>query len=115
MNNINNMFNNKYSKLLTVVLIIIIIAVIALLVFLGIEAFNKYTLENDSQEAVSRFEEELNKTLENEQVEVNEVVPNVDLNTLENTSSSSGGSTVKYKGYDVIGTIQIPKLMLNTL
>lgn len=114
----NNIFNNRYSKALTVMLIIVIIAVIGLLAFLGYDVYRKYNLESESSEAVSRFEEEINK-IGNTQTDTsneitNEVLPNIDLNTLmENTttgdSNNSSGSTVKYKGYDVIGIIEIPK------
>lgn len=118
---INNMFNSKYSKLLTVVLIIIIIVVIALLSLLGYDVYKKFSIEGESEEAVSQFEEEINKnntnTTENiveNIIDQNAVDPNIDLNTVtnttgNNTSSSSGGNKVIYKGYEVIGTIEIPK------
>ena len=115
------MFNNKYSKVLTVVLVIVIIAIIVLLGFLGYDVFTKYSIESESEDAISRFEEELNKiqdtdtdideNVENVIVDTNTIEPDVDLNTIiENTTTSgSSGTTVQYKGYDVIGTIEIPK------
>lgn len=120
MNMMNNMFNNKYSKLLTVILIIVIIAIIALLAFLGYDVFNKYSIESESEEAVSKFEEELNRvevedTNTENNTETNTIDPNIDLNSLQDTpvtnetNTNSGGSTVTYKGYEVIGTIEIPK------
>lgn len=103
------MFNNKYSKLLTVMLVIIIIAVVGLLCFLGYDVYRKFNIENESEEAVSRFEDQLNKTATDENTDVNAIDPNLDLNTLLENSTSTNGSGVKYKGYDVIGTIEIPK------
>ena len=103
------MFNNKYSKLLTVMLVIIIIAVVGLLCFLGYDVYKKINIKNESEEAVSRFEEQLNKTTTDENTDVNEVNPDLDLNTLQENTTSSSGNGVKYKGYDVIGTIEIPK------
>lgn len=106
------MFNNKYSKLLTVVLIIVIIAIIALLAFLGYDVFTKQKIEGESEEAVSKFEEELNKIKENNTEDITNVIePNIDLNSLIETPTDEGneGSVVKYKGYEVIGTIEIPK------
>lgn len=127
----NNMFNNKYSKVLTAILIIVIIAVIALLAFLGYDVFTKYKLEGESQEAVGRFEEEINKITQNNieepttNIVENVINPDVDINEILNTDtstnnnisggSSSGGSTVKYKGYDVIGRIEIPKTNVDYL
>lgn len=111
---LDSMFNSKYSKVLTVVLIIIIIVVIALLGFLGYDVYRKYKIEGESGEAVSRFEEQLNQitnTTENE-IDENVVDPNIDLNVLMNTTTnenSNTGNKVTYKGYEVIGTIEIPK------
>lgn len=112
----DNMFNSKYSKLLTVVLIVIIIAVIALLAFLGYDVYRKYSIESESGEAVSRFENEISQTDTNKIVEniiENAIDPNIDLNSImDNTTgsgTSSGGNKVTYKGYEVIGTIEIPK------
>lgn len=110
------MFNSKYSKFLTVILIIIIIAIIVLLAFLGYDVFTKYSIESESEDAVSRFEEELNKIEnndipENTVIDENAIEPEVDLNSIVENTTSGGdsGSTVQYKGFDVIGTIEIPK------
>lgn len=112
------MFDNKYSKVLTVVLIVVIIGVIGLLIFFGIDVYRKYYIEKESTDTVSKFEEQINNTIEDEPIEnnnviVNDIDPIVDENSInENTStggSSSGGSSVTYKGYTVIGTIEIPK------
>ena len=114
------MFNNKYSKLLTVVLIIVIIAIVVLLVLFGYDIYKKYSIDGESQDAVSRFEEQFN-SIANDITDANVVdtnnneviIPNLDLNEVNssggNTSNTgTSGSTVKYKGYDVIGTIEIP-------
>lgn len=119
------MFDNKYSKLLTVVLIIVIIAIVILLGFFGYDIYKKYSIDGESQDAVSRFEEQFNSivndTADTNIVDTNVVdtnnneviIPNLDLNEVNssggNTSNTgTSGSTVKYKGYDVIGTIEIP-------
>lgn len=114
------MFNNKYSKLLTGILITVIIAVVALLIFFGYDVYRKYYIQRESDNVVSEFEGQVNNMIDSQANEIvngttNDIEPNLDLNTLNqgNTtgggSSSSGGSGVKYKGYDVIGTIEIPK------
>lgn len=112
--------NNKYSKVLTGVLIVVIIAVIGLLSFLAYDVFHKHTIEEETSDAVSKFENKIRPTVEPTNVIGNNVEPNVNLNeilgntTTEEPSGSGnegGGSntSVKYKGYDVIGTIEIPK------
>lgn len=114
-----SMFNSKYSKLLTVVLISVIIAVVALLAFLGYDVYTKYTIEGESEDAVGRFEEEMNKIATNTDTTENEIEnaidPDIDLNEIMNTTTNenggndSSGNKVMYKGYEVIGTIEIPK------
>lgn len=123
------MFNNKYSKLLTIILVVVIIAIIGLLGFFVYDVYKKNTIDNESREAVSRFEEELNRivnttgvieTPTNTQSDINTETSGIDLNAIldgnttstntnTSTSGSSSGTTTKYKGYDVIGTIEIPK------
>lgn len=106
------MFNNKYSKLLTVVLVITIIAVIILLGFFAYDVYKKYYIEKESEEAVSRFEGEISNNTKQQDTNTitNNVEPILDLNSLDNnTTTSSSGKGVKYKGFNVIGTIEIPK------
>lgn len=115
------MFDNEYSKLLTVILIVVIIVVAGMLCFLGYDVFRKHTLEKDSKDVVSRFENEVINQESSTNVEIpinqvtNEVVnPNVNVNELDvnnnnnNQNSGSSEKVVKYKGYEVIGTIEIP-------
>lgn len=113
------MFNNKYSKLLTGILIAVIIVVVGLLIFFGYDVYRKYYIQKESDDVVSEFEGQVNNMIDSQANKIgneiaNDIEPNIDLNTLNpgNTtdgSSSSSGTGVKYKGYDVIGTIEIPK------
>ena len=116
------MLNSKYNKFLTVLLIAIIVVVVGLLGFLGYDVYRKYTIEADSDDAISRFEEAVKRQnrvpsddVVYENTDVNgegTISPDIDMNTLNSESSSgssSGTKTVKYKGYDMIGTIEIPK------
>lgn len=110
-----NMFNNKYSKTLTIILIIVIIAIVGLLIFFGIDVYRKYYIEQTSGDAVQEFEDKINEIATRPQgntILTNDV-PNVDLNSVfgnQNATegSSSGGVSMQYKGYDMIGTIEIP-------
>ena len=110
------MFNNKYSKTLTVILVIVIIAIIGLLIFFGIDVYRKYYIEEAAGNVVEEFKDKVNQVASNTMPEntiLNDVAPNVDLNTLypeDNSDSNSSGSGVTYMGYDVIGTIEIPAI-----
>lgn len=109
------MFNGKYSITLTAILIIVIIAIIGLLIFFGIDVYRKYYIEEAAGNAVEEFENKViaNKPQENNNIILNDVVPDVDENAIyTNTNNETGdseGSGVTYMGFDVIGTIEIPK------
>lgn len=108
----NSMFStSKYGNLLTVILVIAIIAIIGIIIFIGYNIYKKYYIEKGAEEAVAQFE---NITGNND----NNVVDNTtkqDLSAIgEGMDSTSGSSGVKttYKGFNVVGTIQIPKINL---
>lgn len=110
------MLGNKYSKTLTIILIVVIVAIVGLLIFFGIDVYRKFYIETAAGEAVGEFENQVNRiaTLpqENDTV-INDIPPSVDLNTLYQNSttneSNDGNAHVQYMGYDMIGTIEIPK------
>ncbi len=111
------MFNSKYSKTLTVILIIVIIAIVGLLIYFGIDVYRKYYIEQAAGNAYEQFQNEVSnhvvtKPKENDVI-LNDVVPDVDENALyqnsTNGGSSGSGSGVTHMGFDVIGTIEIPK------
>ena len=130
---------SRYSDFLTVLLVLVIIAILALIGFFGYKAINKKTIEVGSQNAFDTFQNSVkNKvvqnTVENEVVEnevVNEVTNEV-TNEVEDTDMSGLiGETTKpttpqqptvqepetpkqyYEGYEVKGSISIPKTGIN--
>ena len=110
------MFNSKYSKTLTVILIVVIIAIIGLLMFFGVDVYRRYYIESTAGDAVEEFKDEVNKIASlpvDENTILNDVSPNVDLNTLYQNNGSSIDDDeitgVDYMGYSMIGTIEIPK------
>ncbi len=113
-----NKFNSKYGNVLTIILIIVIIAIIALIGFLGYDFYRKYYIEKDAQDFMSQYEEQLKNTVaSNTIVEGNTVstvinpveIENPNQNTTGNSSSGSSKKYPTYKGYNVLGTIEIPK------
>ena len=98
------MFETKYSKFLTVLLVIIIVAVIGLVGYLGYNFYRNYTINNDSDKFVSSFVEEVGDN-NNTPVEDTGSISN-SIDAAEANSSNSGPKT--YKGFNYIGTIEIP-------
>lgn len=119
------MFNSKYSNVLTVILVIVIIAILGLIAFLGYDIYKKYYIDKDADDFMEKYEEQLkNITVTEENVVSNEITNTV-INPGNDTSNiiTSGGSTATgssssgssssskftYKGFSVLGTIEIPK------
>ena len=122
------MLNSKYSKVLTIILIIAIIAIIGLLIFVGLDWYKAYTTGADSDDALEQFNSmientQINKPIVNGNIDnpnlnlnnelVNEPTGgNSNTNTNGNGSSSGGNKGQTYKGFNVIGKIEIPKIKL---
>lgn len=112
------MFNSKYSNVLTAILIIVILAILVLLGFVGYDFYKKYYIDKDATEFVDKYEGEINSTEKEENVIENNVVEGTVTNPLDNLNqtnnnqsggSSSGNKKYTYKGFNVVGTIEIPK------
>ena len=113
------MFNNKYSKMLTIILIIVIVIILVLLIFFGINVYKKYYIKQAATNAIEEFDNKIIHDEENQNsidntIILNDLIGDVDLNTLYqntgsgNSSSNKPGTGVTYMGYDVIGYIEIP-------
>lgn len=106
------MFESKYSKVLTVVLIVVIIAILGLLGFLAFSFYNNYVTQNDASAFVDDFKGEVNAD-ENTQVGDTNTTNNGEnpLDQIQSTGTGSGSSNEKptYKGFGVVGAIEIPK------
>ena len=123
------MLENKYGNLLTVLLVIIIIAIIGLLAFGGYTVYKQFNSTKDANEFVNSFIEGTNNITINNEI-TNNTNTNVNTNTntdidtntenpfnqVQNTPSGGASSSNKeqtYKGFPVIGTIEIPKINLS--
>ena len=109
------MFESKYSKLLTVILIVVIVAILGLLGFLGYDWYQKYFLENDALAFVENYTDDNGATDENTVSDDNSTATNpIDSIDRTNTvSGSSGNEMPTYKGFNVVGTIEIPAINLS--
>lgn len=116
------MFNSKYSNVLTIILIIVIIAIFALIVFLGYDFYRKYYIDKEADDFMSQYEEQLKNTVstgnndDNNEIDDNSIPtvidPGAQGNTINNGNNNNSGGSNKfptYKGYNVLGTIEIPK------
>ena len=102
------MFESKYSKVLTVILVIVIIAILGLLGFLGYDWYKKYFLENDALSFVENYTDDAKDDTNNTTDDSNATNPIDSIDKANTTSGSSGNSMPTYKGFNVVGTIQIP-------
>lgn len=118
------MLNSKYSKVLTIILIFAIIGIVALLIFVGIDWYKAYTTDTDADDFLGQFNDYIGNTQQPTNTEIqnntqtnniNEIDPIIDVNNVvappSNNTTNGGNSSNKltYKGYNVVGRIQIPK------
>ena len=99
------MFETKYSKFLTVLLIVIIVAIIGLGGYLGYNYYKDYKTGSDANKYVSSFVDEVGNTTTQDNTVQGSISDNI-------TSAETGANNSKkqtYKGFNVLGTIEIPK------
>ena len=107
-----NLFNNsKYGNMLTIILIVSIVAIIGIIGIIGYRIYRTYYIETGAMQAADAFESNLNSNISNNnQLQNNSVGGGIITNVEDTSSSTSGNTTTKYKGFTVIGTIQIPAI-----
>lgn len=110
------MFNNKYSNVLTILLIIVIIAIVGILGFMGYDFYRKYYLDKDAEDFIQGYDKDMNEVNGNENTVPKEDIPSIiepeeNTNTTTSTGGNNSSNTNKYtyKGFGVLGTIEIPK------
>lgn len=113
------MFNSKYSNILTIVLVISIIAIIALIGYFGYDIYRKYYKNKDAENAVETFQGGYTNKISNKNNTINKIESNIvieGINSLvtNQTNNTTSNATVKqkYKGYTMVGTIEISKINL---
>lgn len=108
------MFEGKYSKALTIGLVVLILVVLGVLTYFIVDYVRTSNDNQDLSDAADRFDGVVNKIDEKNTInDGDEIVSiNIQAENIEiNTNSSNGTKT--YKGFPVVGTIQIPKIDLN--
>lgn len=117
------MYENKYSNFLTILLVIVIIAIVGCLIFGGYKVYKQFNSTKDANEYVSSFLENTtnnnitNNTTNNTAAENNTITDeNNTTDGIQSTpqgNTSTSGNKQTYKGFGVIGTIEIPKINLS--
>ena len=103
------MFESKYSKVLTVLLAIVIIAILGLLGYLAYDYYQNYVISSDANQFVDDFQGEV---ADGEANDNNTNTSTEDpFNQIESTNTT-GGTSKTYKGFGVLGTIEIPSISL---
>ena len=103
------MFESKYSKVLTVLLAIVIIAILGLLGYLAYDYYQNYVISTDANQFVDDFQGEV---ADGEANDNNTNTSTEDpFNQIESTNTT-GGTSKTYKGFGVLGTIEIPSINL---
>ena len=114
------MAEDKYKKTLTIVLIVLVIAVICVVGFVVFDICRKYYIDKEAGEFLEEYENKVSggiiqsginengNTLDSANTVIPDIIaPNDDNNN--GGTSSNRRKRYTYKGYNVIGTIEIPK------
>ena len=105
----------RYSKFLTILLIVIVVGIIGILGYLAFNYFRDNSIEQEAVEYVQTFTETAGNTTggtsggTSENAIVDDSNEIIDVGDIESGGSSSTNKKKKYKGFDMIGTIEIPK------
>ena len=112
------MINSKYNKVLTVILVIVVIVIFALLGFWGYQTFTKYFKDKDIDSTLNEFNETIlnNNTSKRNEFTGSDPINFTAVDNGVSNGNSSGNSTsnvVTYKGFTVVGRLEIPKIDLD--
>lgn len=100
---------NKGRKFFTILLIITLIIIIVLLGYLAYRFLSNYLIQKEASEAVDEFENSIITVAIDDENVIDETQNQQIQNQQTQTPVSSNSSGTRYRGYNVIGTIQIPK------
>lgn len=109
------MFESKYSKVLTIGLIVGIAVIVIALLFLGFKLIQNYYINKDAENAVERFQGEVfyNDDTPEDNTEVTNVIsPTLEIENLLINNNSNNNNQKMYKGFPMVGTIEIPAINL---
>lgn len=97
------MNGNKYGKVLTIILIIIIVGIVGVLGYIGYNALKEKGMKKTYTEAAEQFERS---------VTGDRAARSSGSNSTLNSVNVTRNDKNKLEGYEIIGTIEIPKIEL---
>lgn len=100
---------NSGRRFFSILLVVISIVVIGLVGYLAYDYISNYLIAKDAAKTVDEFENQIIVVAVDDENTVDEVTNTTVETPSNNNNNTNKTSTVKYKGYNVIGTIQIPK------
>ena len=108
------MFESKYSKLLTGLLIVGIILIIGILIALGVGLSVNSSKNKEAADAVEQFQGNIikSKDEENKNTNTEGVAPIIGIENLLTPNNSATTKKQMYKGFPMVGTIEIPSIDL---
>lgn len=102
----------KYGKLLTVVLSIVSIAALGLLGYLGYDLIKKIKGDKNQADLIDYYDNTIENTETNTEVVNIEIPEIINSEIVEQNTTSGGEKKIEYKGYSMVGKIEIPKINL---
>lgn len=111
------MREKKFNKVLTIILAIVVIAIFIIIGFWGYDLYQRYYINSSANEYLEQ-EFNTNRIKVPTNVvgdELQNVSLNIDVNEIESNNSTTSNRVAKqtYKGYAVLGRIEIPKTKVN--
>ncbi len=110
------MFNSKYSKVLTVILIVVIIGIVSTVGYFVYDLYVVKAKNNKAQEIVDEFSNaSVRREFEDGDKKENSSAQNPldSINSVDSNNVATNPEKVYMEGYEVMGTIEIPKTNLN--
>ena len=105
------MVKNNYNKVLTIILSIIVIAILIVVGFWGYDFFQKHYIDEEANKILEEFDQSIGDNNMNQEEQQSGTYPDDGSSynsTGRKSSNSSNVSSIKYKGFDIAGKIEIP-------
>lgn len=114
------MFNSlKYNKVLTVVISIALVTIFLVIGFWGYDVYKRNKIKKNAQDVVNEFDNQISQQMikgrgegnleQNTNIDINDIINN---QNTTNETSDSNIARVTYKGFTMLGKIEIPKINL---
>ena len=99
--------NNKYNKVLTILLIVLIVAIVGILIFLGAKYYKDYSKAKETKGVVQQFEDQFNNISDNQDNNIEDVTPNININELISQGTGNGESSEKVTPSSIESSVAI--------